>query len=105
VPLVRRQGGELPPEQVRHLLSRRFGDRGADPASLLVAADAVLAHHPRDPLVVDPLLGWDAVVELGGGPWRADGVLSWSWMARILSASSASAAERARRAGAAAFQA
>jgi hypothetical protein len=46
VALVRRGGGEVPLQQVGHLVIGRFGDRGADPAAAPVAGDAVLAHHP-----------------------------------------------------------
>ena len=68
-------GREVTLEQVGHLLTRGFGDRGPHPPALGVAADAVLAHHPRDPLVVHPLLGGLVVVEFGGRTWRTDGVV------------------------------
>ena len=42
------------PQQVGHLLVGRLGDGGADPAAQPQPGDAVLAHHPGDPLVVDP---------------------------------------------------
>jgi hypothetical protein len=35
----------------------------------------VLTHHPGDPLVVDPLAGRDAVVELRSRPWSPDRVV------------------------------
>jgi hypothetical protein len=98
VSLVRCLGGEVPVEQIRDFLARRLGDRRLHPPPLLVAADAVLTDYPGDPLVVEPLLGC-AVVELRGRP-RCPDVLSSSWMARIFSASTVSAAARASRAGA-----
>jgi hypothetical protein len=62
VALIRRLGGEVPLEQVGHRLIRGLGHGGADLALLDVAADTGHAHHPRDPLVVDPLTRWDTVV-------------------------------------------
>jgi len=35
----------------------------------------VLGHHPGDPFVVDPVSRWGAVVELGGDPRRAVGLV------------------------------
>jgi len=43
--------------KVRSVGQRQVGDV-AD-----VVGDAVLGHDPGDPLVVDPLVGWGAVVE------------------------------------------
>jgi hypothetical protein len=40
VAAVRRWGGEVPAEQVGHLLIGGLGDRGADPAASPVADDA-----------------------------------------------------------------
>jgi hypothetical protein len=65
---VRGVGGEVASEQVGHRGVGLGGDGGAHAAASSVARDAVLAHDPPDPLVVDPLPGWGAVVELGGDP-------------------------------------
>src|SRR3954454_17138168 len=100
VPEVRRLGGEVPLQGVGQHLVRRLGDGGPDPAFALVAADVVLAHHPGDPLAVDPLGGRKPSLSSAvarGAPM----VLSSAWIARILSASSASAAALAARVGAA----
>jgi hypothetical protein len=75
VAVTGRLGGEVPVEQVGDLLPRRLGDRGPHPPLLLVAADPVLAHHPRDPLVVDPLTSRCVVVELRGDPRCATGLV------------------------------
>ena len=69
------RGGEVPLQQVRHLLVGGLGDGGPDPPAEPDAGEAVLGHHPRDALVVDPLLGWGAVVELGGDPRGAVGLV------------------------------
>ena len=59
-------GGEVPLQQVGHLGLGRFGDGGADPAAQPQAGQVVLAHDAGDALVVHPILGRGAVVELGG---------------------------------------
>ena len=105
VPAVRRRGGEVPLEQVGDLLVRALGDRGADPAPALVAADGVLAHHPGDPLVVDPLSSENAVVEVGGHPRRARRCCPGRGSCGSARRARASAAARAALAGAPACQA
>ena len=60
--------GEVPPEQVGVLLVGWLGQRGPDPAAEPDPGQPVVAHHPGDPLVVDPLLGRHAVVEFSGHP-------------------------------------
>ena len=67
--------GEVPLEQVGHLLIRGFGHGGADLSLLDVAGDAGRAHHAGDALVVDPLTGRRTVVELGGDPRRPAGLV------------------------------
>ncbi len=75
VALVRRVGGEVRLQQVGDRLPGRFGDRGPNTASPLVAADVALVHGPGDPLVVDPLRRRSTVVELGGRSRCPDGVV------------------------------
>src|SRR5690606_19853903 len=75
VDTVRCRGGEVPLEQVGHLLVRRFWDGGRDPSSTAVADNAVLTHHPGHPLVVDPLVHGDAIVEFCGDPGCSVGVV------------------------------
>ena len=72
---VRRGRGEVTVEQIGDLRLGLVGDRGADAALLDVAGDASGPHDTGDALVVHPLLGGGAVVELGGDPGRADGVV------------------------------
>ena len=90
--------GEVPLEQVGHLLIGGFGQGGVDLSLLDVAGDAGRAHHASDALVVDPLTGRRTVVELGGDPRRPQ-VLSSSWTARIRSVSAASAPARSALVG------
>jgi hypothetical protein len=63
----------IPLEQIGVLLSRRLGDRGPHPTLLRISTDARKTYHPGDALVVDPLAGGRAVVELGGDAWRTAG--------------------------------
>lgn len=72
---VRCVSGEVAFEQVGDFVVGLLGDRGAHPALLDVAGDPAGAHHPSYALVVDPLLDRGIVVELGGDPGRAEGVV------------------------------
>ena len=61
VALVGRGSGEVTTQQIRHPLIGRLRDRGADPAAQPQPGDVMFAHHPDDPLVVDPLVGSSTV--------------------------------------------
>lgn len=60
--------GEVPFDQVSDLVVGRFGGRGDHPPSPAIANDVMLGHHPRHPLVIDPLLRGHTVIELGCDP-------------------------------------
>jgi len=66
---------EVPLQQIGHLLGGRIRHGGLDAAFSPVPGDPGTAHHPRDPLVVDPLIVGHTVVELGGDPRRPVGVV------------------------------
>jgi hypothetical protein len=72
-PAVGRLGDEVTIEQVRQRGVGGLRDRGGDLAASAVAADAVLAHDPGDPLVVDPPVGGHTVIAFGGDPWPPTG--------------------------------
>jgi hypothetical protein len=61
------QVGEAAPGLVRD--RRLHATAQPDPGQLM------FTHHPRAPLVIDPLTGGNAVVELGGHPWGAVGAV------------------------------